>query len=39
MDHGEILTEGSLHEILELSGNHRSLDELFISLTGRHLYE
>ncbi len=39
MDHGEILTEGSLHEILELSGSHRSLDELFISLTGRHLYE
>jgi ABC-2 type transport system ATP-binding protein len=39
MDHGEILTEGSLNEILELSGNHRSLDELFISLTGRHLYE
>jgi ABC-2 type transport system ATP-binding protein len=39
MDHGEILTEGSLREILEMSGKHRSLDELFISLTGRHLYE
>jgi ABC-2 type transport system ATP-binding protein len=39
MDHGKILTEGSLHEILEQSGNHHSLDELFISLTGRHLYE
>ncbi len=39
MDQGNILAEGTLHEILTLGGGHRSLDELFISLTGRHLYE
>ena len=39
MDQGNILAEGTLQEILTLSGGHRSLDELFISLTGRHLYE
>jgi len=39
MDQGTILGEGTLQEILALSGGHRSLDELFISLTGRHLYE
>jgi ABC-2 type transport system ATP-binding protein len=39
MDKGEILTEGSLDEILKLSGGHHNLDELFIALTGRHLYE
>lgn len=39
MDEGKILAEGSLQEILTLGGGHHSLDELFISLTGRHLYE
>lgn len=39
MDEGNILAEGTLQEILTLSGGHHSLDELFISLTGRHLYE
>jgi ABC-2 type transport system ATP-binding protein len=38
MDQGTILAEGTLQEILTLGGHH-SLDELFISLTGRHLYE
>lgn len=39
MDHGNILAEGTLQEILTLDGGHHSLDELFISLTGRHIYE
>ncbi len=39
MDEGKILAEGTLQEILTLGGGHHSLDELFISLTGRHLYE
>ncbi len=39
MDKGTILAQGTLAEILALGGGHRSLDELFISLTGRHLYE
>jgi len=39
MDQGNILTEGTLEQILTFDGGHRSLDELFISLTGRHLYE
>ena len=39
MDQGSILAEGTLQEILTFGGGHRSLDELFISLTGRHLYE
>jgi len=39
MDQGTILAEGTLQEILTLGGGHHSLDELFISLTGRHLYE
>jgi ABC-2 type transport system ATP-binding protein len=39
MDEGQILAEGTLDDILKLSGGHRSLDELFINMTGRHLYE
>ena len=39
MDQGTILAEGTLKEILTYGGGHHSLDELFISLTGRHLYE
>jgi ABC-2 type transport system ATP-binding protein len=39
MDQGTILAEGTLHDILAVKGGHHSLDELFISLTGRHLYE
>jgi ABC-2 type transport system ATP-binding protein len=39
MDQGTILAEGTLQEILMVGGGHHSLDELFISLTGRHLYE
>ena len=38
MDQGTILAEGTLEKILKIGGHH-SLDELFISLTGRHLYE
>ena len=38
MDQGTILAEGTLGEILKLGGHH-SLDELFITLTGRHIYE
>jgi ABC-2 type transport system ATP-binding protein len=39
MDQGTILAQGTLAEILALGSGYRSLDELFISLTGRHLYE
>lgn len=39
MDHGVILSQGSLQEILDLNGGQRNLDELFINMTGRHLYE
>ena len=40
MDNGEILKEGSLTELLtDEAGQVHSLDELFITLTGRHLYE
>ena len=38
MDQGTILTEGTLQKILA-AGGHYSLDELFITLTGRHIYE
>ena len=38
MDQGTILSEGTLEEILKIGGHH-SLDELFITLTGRHIYE
>ena len=36
MDNGIILREGTLPQLLE---KHRNLDDLFISLTGRKLYE
>ena len=36
MDNGIILREGTLPHLLE---NHRNLDDLFVSLTGRKLYE
>lgn len=39
MDHGVILSQGTLQEILDLNGGQRNLDELFINMTGRHLYE
>ena len=39
IDHGIILSQGSLQEILDLNGGQRNLDELFINMTGRHLYE
>jgi len=39
MDQGTILSQGTLKEILDLNGGHQSLDELFITMTGRHLYE
>lgn len=39
MDQGNILTQGTLAQILTFGGGHHSLDELFISLTGRHIYE
>jgi ABC-2 type transport system ATP-binding protein len=36
MDNGIILREGTLPQLLE---KHRNLDDLFVSLTGRKLYE
>jgi ABC-2 type transport system ATP-binding protein len=39
MNQGVILSQGSLQEILEQNGGNRNLDELFINMTGRHLYE
>ena len=39
MDQGVILSQGTLKEILNPSGGQRTLDELFINMTGRHLYE
>jgi ABC-type multidrug transport system, ATPase component len=36
MDNGIILREGTLSQLLE---GHRTLDDLFISLTGRKIYE
>lgn len=39
MDQGIILSQGNLQEILEINGGSRNLDELFINMTGRHLYE
>jgi ABC-2 type transport system ATP-binding protein len=39
MDKGEILSQGTLQEILEINGNPKNLDDLFIKMTGRHLYE
>ena len=36
MDNGVILKEGTLGQLLD---NHRSLDDLFVSLTGRRIYE
>lgn len=39
MDQGVILSQGTLQEILALNGGKHNLDELFITMTGRHLYE
>lgn len=36
MDNGVILKEGTLGQLLD---NHKSLDDLFVSLTGRRIYE
>jgi ABC-2 type transport system ATP-binding protein len=36
MDNGSILREGTLDQLLT---DHRSLDDLFVSLTGRRIYE
>jgi ABC-2 type transport system ATP-binding protein len=36
MDNGSILREGTIDQLL---GEHRSLDDLFIYLTGRRIYE
>ena len=36
MDNGVILREGTLNQLLE---DHRTLDDLFISLTGRKINE
>ena len=36
MDNGNILREGTLNQLLE---KHRNLDDLFVSLTGRKIYE
>lgn len=39
MDHGTVLANGTLPELLVQFNNARNLDELFINMTGRHLYE
>jgi ABC-2 type transport system ATP-binding protein len=39
MDNGVILSQGTLQEILDINGGSKNLDELFINMTGRHLYE
>jgi ABC-2 type transport system ATP-binding protein len=39
MDQGLILSQGSINEILSMNGGQKNLDELFINMTGRHLYE
>jgi len=39
MDQGKILKEGSLNELLGEDKDKKTLDELFIELTGRHLDE
>ncbi|MEI7676802.1 MAG: ABC transporter ATP-binding protein [Bacteroidales bacterium] len=39
MDHGTILADGPLDQLLRDFDNARNLDELFINMTGRHLYE
>ncbi|WP_243348519.1 ABC transporter ATP-binding protein [Parabacteroides sp. FAFU027] len=39
MDHGSILADGPLPELLRQFDDARNLDELFINMTGRHLYE
>lgn len=39
MDQGVILSQGTLEEILAINGGKHNLDELFITMTGRHLYE
>jgi ABC-2 type transport system ATP-binding protein len=39
MDHGQILADGTLAELLQKSNGKHNLDDLFISMTGRHLYE
>lgn len=39
MDHGNILADGPLEKLLRDFDNARNLDELFINMTGRHLYE
>lgn len=39
MDQGSILADGPLDTLLRDFDNARNLDELFINMTGRHLYE
>ncbi|MDD2798387.1 MAG: ABC transporter ATP-binding protein [Bacteroidales bacterium] len=39
MDQGTILADGPLDQLLRDFDNARNLDELFINMTGRHLYE
>ncbi len=39
MDHGTILADGPLQQLLLQFNDARNLDELFINMTGRHLYE
>ena len=39
MDQGSILADGPLDTLLHDFDNARNLDELFINMTGRHLYE
>jgi ABC-2 type transport system ATP-binding protein len=39
MDQGNILADNTLENLLQLNNGIRNLDELFINLTGRHLYD
>ena len=39
IDKGEILKEGTLRQLLDEENGQRTLDDLFTSMTGRHLHE
>ena len=39
MDEGQVLANGALEDLLSTNKGCRTLDELFIAMTGRHLYD
>jgi ABC-2 type transport system ATP-binding protein len=39
LDHGSVLADGTIPKLLHDFNGARNLDELFIQMTGRHLYE